>query len=84
MSEKKNAESEKKECQRSTKPLIREFPSIYEFFNGDLNNFFLLLRKGVYHYEDMHGWEKFDETTIPPTEAFYSKLNLEDISDTDY
>ena len=84
MSEKKNAESEKKECQRSTKPLIREFPSIYEFCNGDLNKIFLLLRKGVYPYEDMHSWEKFDEITIPPTEAFYSKLNLEDISDTDY
>ena len=73
----------KKECQRSSKPLIREFPSIYEFYNGDLNKFFLLLRKSVYPYEDMHSWEKFDETTMPPTEAFYSKLKLEDISDTD-
>ena len=78
-----NYRCRKKECQRSTKPLIREFPSIYEFYNGDLNKFFLLLRKVVYPYEDMHSWEKFDETTMPPTEAFYSKLKLEDISDTD-
>ena len=32
----------------------------------------------------MDSWEKFDETTLPPKEAFYSDLNLEDISDEDY
>ena len=32
----------------------------------------------------MDNWEKFDETTLPPKEAFYSNLNLEDISDEDY
>ena len=29
-------------------------------------------------------WEKFDETILPPKEAFYSNLNLGDISDGDY
>ena len=29
-------------------------------------------------------WEKIDETALPPKEAFYSNLNLEDISDEDY
>ena len=32
----------------------------------------------------MDSWEKFDETTLPPKEAFYSNLNLEDISGQDY
>ena len=32
----------------------------------------------------MDSWEKCDETTLPPKEAFYSNLNLEDISDEDY
>ena len=32
----------------------------------------------------MDNWEKFDETTLPPKEAFYSKLNLKDISNEDY
>ena len=32
----------------------------------------------------MDSWEKFDETTLPPKEAFHSNLNLEDISDEDY
>ena len=52
--------------------------------HGDLNNFILLLRKGVYPYEDMDNWEKFDEITIPLKETFYSKLNLEGISDAEY
>ena len=67
----------KQEWERSIKPLIRKFLSIYQFCNGDLNIFILLLRKGVYPYEDMDNWEKFDETTLPPKKAFYSKLNLE-------
>ena len=32
----------------------------------------------------MNSWEKFNETSIPPREAFYSELNLEDITDRDY
>ena len=32
----------------------------------------------------MDSWEKFNETTKPSKEAFYSKLNLEGITDEDY
>ena len=32
----------------------------------------------------MDSWENFDENALPPKEAFYSNLNLEDISDEDY
>ena len=66
------------------KELIQRFANIYEFCNGDLNKFILLLRKGVYPYEYMDNWEKFDETLLPNKEAFYSNLNMEDITDTDY
>ena len=31
----------------------------------------------------MDNWGKFDETTLPPKEAFYPNLNLENISDED-
>ena len=41
----------------------------------------LLLRKGVYPYEYMDRWERFNELSIPPKDAFYSELNLEDITD---
>ena len=57
---------------------------MYQFSSGNLNKFVLLLRKGVYPYEYMDSWEKFDETTLPPKEAFHSNLNLEDISNEDY
>ena len=54
------------------------------FCNGDLNIFILLLQKGVYPYKYMDSWGKFDETTLPSKEVFYSNLNLEDVSDEDY
>ena len=44
----------------------------------------MLLRKGVYPYEYMDSWKKFDETPLPPKKDFYSNLNLEDISNEDY
>ena len=47
-------------------------------------SFFLLLRKGIYAYEYTDSWERLDENTIPPKKAFYSKLNLENITDKDY
>ena len=44
----------------------------------------MLLRKGVYPYEDMDSWKKIEETSLSDKKAFYSNLNLEDISDEDY
>ena len=64
--------------------LIEKFPGIYQFCNGNLNKFVLLLRKGVYPYEYMDSWEKIDENTLQLKEAFYSNSNLEDISDDHY
>ena len=66
------------------KDLIQSFANIYEFCNGDLNKFILLLRKGVYPYEYMDSWQRFDEASLPDKEAFYSNLNMEDITDVDY
>ena len=44
----------------------------------------LLLRKGVYPYEYMDNWERFDETSLPGKESFYSSLNMENIDDINY
>ena len=63
---------------------IKKFPNTNKFCNGDLNKFVLLSRKGVYAYEDMDSWEKFDETTIANKEVFDSEQNLENITDKDY
>ena len=43
-----------------------------------------MLRKGVYPYEYMDTWERFNEISLPSKEDFYSNLNMVDISDTDY
>ena len=32
----------------------------------------------------MNNWERFNEILLPNKEAFYSNLNMEDITDTDY
>ena len=77
------------ECKRNykkefNKELIKRFANIYEFCNQDINNFIILLRKGIYPYEYMESWERFDEISLPHKEAFYSSLNMEDITDVDH
>ena len=77
-----------KECKgtstNSINELIDKFPRMYLFCNGDLNKFVLLLRKGVYPYEYMDSWERFNETSLPDKKYFYSELNLEHIIDKNY
>ena len=41
--------------------LINRFANTDEFCNGGINKFILLLRKGVYPYEYMDSWERFNE-----------------------
>ena len=41
-------------------------------------------RKGVHRYEYMVDWKKFQETSLPPKDAFYSRLNMNGINDQDY
>ena len=43
-----------------------------------------MLRKGVYPYEYMDSWEKFNETSLLSKKDFYSNLNMENIDDIDY
>ena len=74
------------ECKKNFKKdfneeLIKRFANIYEFCNEDINKFILLLRKGVYPYEYMDSWERFNETSLSDKEAFYSSLNMEDFTD---
>ena len=76
-----------------SKALIKKFKNTYSFCNNDttesssserINKFVLLLRKGVYPYEYMDSWEKFNEISLPSKEDFHSNLNMEDIDDIDY
>ena len=64
--------------------LIKRLYNTYQLSKNDINQFKLLLRKGVYRYEYMDSWKRFNETELPSKDKFYSTLNLEDISDDDY
>ena len=66
------------------KELIKRFASTYSFYNNDFNKFILLLRKGVYPYEYIDNWKRFNETSLLSKESFYSNLNMENIDDIDY
>ena len=63
---------------------MKKFKNTYSFCNNDLNKIKLLLRKGVYPYEYMDSWERFNETSLPSKKEFYSNLNMEDIDEIDY
>ena len=43
-----------------------------------------MLRKGLYSYEYIDDWEKFNEISLSEMQDFYSNLNMEDIPDADY
>ena len=64
--------------------LKERFFNTYKFSNHNSNKFIFLLSKGVYPYEYMDDWEKFNETSLSKKEDFYSHLNMKDITDTDY
>ena len=66
------------------KELLERFANTSTFCDNDINKFIMLLRKGVYPYEYIDGWDKFNEKIIPSKESFYSNLTLENISETDY
>ena len=64
--------------------LNERFFITYIFVNYDNSKFILLLQKGLYSYKYMNDWEKFNETSLPEKEDFYSHLIMEDITDADY
>ena len=65
-----------------SKNLLREqFREMNEVFEGDTD---LLIRKGVYPYDYMDSFDKFNETVLPPIKEFYSRLNDSDVDPKDY
>ena len=45
--------------------LSEKLPNKYRLCNKDHNKFALLLRKGIYPYEYMDSWERFNEESLP-------------------
>ena len=80
----KSFNCEKEYEQEFNKELVERFANTYKFCDNDLDKFIMLLRKGVYPYEYIDEWDKFNEKVLPGKESFYCNLTLENISETDY
>ena len=55
--------------------LTGNFYNTYQLSNKDLNKLALSLRKGVYPYEYMDNWNKFNEPIPLVEDQYYSELN---------
>ena len=62
----------------------QEIPKQLGFCDGDINKFYLMLRKGVHRYEDMNSWQRLNEISLPGKKEFYSNLTMENITDADF
>ena len=68
------------------------FPTTYSYFKDELYShdsvgedaFELLCRKGVYPYEYMDSFDRFNETKLPEKDKYYSILNRKGITDDEY
>ena len=67
-----------------TKNLVRGGKKLFGFEDYSELQYDLLTRKGVYPYEYINSWDRFEETQLPPISAFYSNLNMSSISEEDY
>ena len=65
-------------CKNLSHEQFREMNNVFE---GDID---LLIRKGVYPYDYMDNFDKFNETKLPPINKFYSKLYDSNVDKKDY
>jgi hypothetical protein len=64
--------------------LVKNTTKFYHTESEIKENVDLLKQKGVYPYDYMNSWSKFEKTKLPPKSAFYSILNDSDITTADY
>ena len=67
-----------------TKNLVRGGKKLFGFEDYSELQYGLLTRKGVYPYVHVNPWDRFEETQLPPINAFYSNLNMSSTSEKDY
>ena len=67
-----------------TTNLVRGGKKLFRFEEYTSKQYELLVKKGIYPYEYMSSWDRFEETKLPPKEAFYSKLNMSGVSSENY
>ena len=64
--------------------LTRGGGEFFGFANYSNHQLELLIRKGIYPYEYMDSWDRFEETALLPASSFYGKFNMSGVSDKDY
>ena len=57
-----------------TNNLVRGGKKLFGFEDYSELQYDLLTRKGVYPYEYVNSWDRFNETQLPPIDVFYSNL----------
>ena len=67
-----------------TKNLVSGGKKLFGFEDYSELQYDLLTRKGVYLYEYINSWDRFEETQLPPISVFCSNLNMSSISEEDY
>ena len=67
-----------------TKNFVSGGKQLFRFEDYSELQYDLLTRKGIYPYEYISSWDRFEETQLPPIETFYSKLNMSSINSNDY
>ena len=76
------------ECKQNTgkdfnNEVIERFKNTYQFCENENKKFLMMLRKGVYAFEYMDSWNKFDELKIPLQNEFYSESTMEHITNSE-
>ena len=61
---------------------LSAMPNLQNEFGDEKSKF--LMRKQVYPYEYFTSFDQFDESNLPPKEAFYSSLTRETVTQEDY
>ena len=56
---------------------VSKFVLMFEQRKRDLKNFILSLRKSLTCFEYIDSWGKYNKTSLPSKEKFYSKLKSE-------
>ena len=65
--------------------LVENLPDeAFKYTDEEFHGEELVKKKGVYPYDYMDSFQKFEETELPSQEQFYSLLNNESISNEDY
>jgi hypothetical protein len=59
-------------------------PDDFKELKSEFQDYELLLQKGVYPYEYFDSFERFQETSLPPINAFFSKMTNCSITKTQY